>query len=154
MLLSLRVRPLHPPFIRSLSAVSSLPLRVAVVGSGPSGFYTCKYLLQNNGQESLRELVLIDRLPTPFGLVRYGVAPDHPEVRGAIVMLENPSSRMKHFFRCCRSRVNVPGKECGGRFCSCGGKSRRPLSFPWKPGGWGQRLQQRECTRKRAGQPH
>ena len=53
-------------------------LRVAVVGSGPSGFYSAKYLLRS---EEIAELVMVDRLPTPFGLVRFGVAPDHPEVK-------------------------------------------------------------------------
>lgn len=55
-------------------------LRVAIVGSGPSGFYTCKYLLQDKAEHAVAEVTVIDRLPTPFGLVRYGVAPDHPEV--------------------------------------------------------------------------
>jgi len=81
-------------------------LSVAIVGSGPSGFYTAKYLhlaIQraitaihnensdggnnnnnaNNILHSLKQLNIdmIDRLPTPFGLVRSGVAPDHPEVK-------------------------------------------------------------------------
>ena len=56
-------------------------IRVAVVGSGPSGFYSAKYLLRS---EEIAELVMVDRLPTPFGLVRFGVAPDHPEVKNVI----------------------------------------------------------------------
>ena len=57
--------------------------RVCVVGSGPSGFYTAKYLLDRaNKDEKLNVHVdMLERLPTPFGLVRYGVAPDHPEVK-------------------------------------------------------------------------
>jgi adrenodoxin-NADP+ reductase len=50
----------------------------AVVGSGPSGFYTAKYLLDIN--ESVR-VDIFEKLPTPYGLVRSGVAPDHPEVK-------------------------------------------------------------------------
>jgi ferredoxin--NADP+ reductase len=48
--------------------------RVAIVGAGPSGFYAADGLLR--GRPDLR-IDLIDRLPTPFGLVRSGVAPDH-----------------------------------------------------------------------------
>jgi ferredoxin--NADP+ reductase len=53
-------------------------LRVAIIGAGPAGFYTAEALLK------LHEAVdidLIERLPTPYGLVRYGVAPDHPEIK-------------------------------------------------------------------------
>lgn len=55
------------------------PLRVAVVGSGPSGMYAADALA---GQEQVPvEVDVIDRLPVPFGLVRYGVAPDHLSIR-------------------------------------------------------------------------
>jgi adrenodoxin-NADP+ reductase len=53
-------------------------LHVCVVGSGPSGFYTTKYLLKASPKISVD---LVDTLPTPYGLVRSGVAPDHPEVK-------------------------------------------------------------------------
>ena len=58
--------------------VSAVPLKVAVVGSGPAGFYTTKYLLKDFPGA---EVDVIERLPQPFGLVRSGVAPDHPEVK-------------------------------------------------------------------------
>ena len=48
--------------------------RVAIVGAGPSGFYAADGLLRG---DSTIKIDLIDRLPTPFGLVRAGVAPDH-----------------------------------------------------------------------------
>ena len=55
------------------------PLRVAVIGSGPSGMYAADALL---AQEDIPVSVdIIDKLPTPFGLVRYGVAPDHLSIR-------------------------------------------------------------------------
>lgn len=55
------------------------PLRVAVVGSGPSGLYAADAL---TAQEALPvEVDVIERLPVPFGLVRYGVAPDHLSIR-------------------------------------------------------------------------
>ena len=51
------------------------PLRVAIIGSGPAGFYTVSNFLKN--KELVVEFDMYDRLPTPFGLVRAGVAPDH-----------------------------------------------------------------------------
>ncbi|MGA1699803.1 MAG: FAD/NAD(P)-binding protein [Candidatus Nanopelagicales bacterium] len=55
------------------------PLRVAIVGSGPSGMYAADALLS---QEDVPVSVdIIDKLPSPFGLVRYGVAPDHLSIR-------------------------------------------------------------------------
>jgi len=58
--------------------MSDSPLRVAVVGSGPAGFYAAGALL---GGEAPVEVDLIERLPTPWGLVRLGVAPDHPKIK-------------------------------------------------------------------------
>ncbi len=58
------------------------PLRVAIVGAGPSGFYTAAALLAK--KELALSIDLIDRLPTPFGLVRYGVAPDHPKIKEVV----------------------------------------------------------------------
>jgi ferredoxin--NADP+ reductase len=54
------------------------PLRVAVVGSGPAGFYAAGALLE---AEIPVEVDMIERLPTPWGLVRLGVAPDHPKLK-------------------------------------------------------------------------
>jgi NADPH-dependent glutamate synthase beta subunit-like oxidoreductase len=55
------------------------PLRVAVVGAGPAGIYAADALTR---QDAVPVAVdLIDRLPTPYGLVRHGIAPDHPKMR-------------------------------------------------------------------------
>jgi ferredoxin/flavodoxin---NADP+ reductase len=54
------------------------PLRVAIVGSGPAGFYAAGALL---GADSPVEVDMFERLPTPWGLVRLGVAPDHPKLK-------------------------------------------------------------------------
>jgi len=54
-------------------------LRVAVVGAGPAGFYAAGALLAS--EDPPVEVDLIDRLPTPWGLVRLGVAPDHPNIK-------------------------------------------------------------------------
>jgi ferredoxin/flavodoxin---NADP+ reductase len=56
----------------------SAPLRVAVVGSGPAGFYAAGALLEADVPV---EVDMIERLPTPWGLVRLGVAPDHPKLK-------------------------------------------------------------------------
>ena len=51
-----------------------MTIKVAIIGSGPSGFYTADSLIKS-GEDV--EIDIIDRLPTPFGLIRGGVAPDH-----------------------------------------------------------------------------
>jgi ferredoxin/flavodoxin---NADP+ reductase len=62
--------------------------RAAVVGAGPSGFYTCAQLL-----DAGFEVDLIDLLPTPFGLVRAGVAPDHPKIKSVERMYTKTARR-------------------------------------------------------------
>ncbi len=60
------------------------PLRVAVVGSGPSGFYAAEALLTTEEHRPAPLTVKVDmfeHLPAPFGLVRYGVAPDHEKIK-------------------------------------------------------------------------
>jgi ferredoxin--NADP+ reductase len=54
-------------------------LRVAIVGAGPTGFYAADHLLRN--PEVVVEVDMFDRLPTPYGLVRLGVAPDHQKIK-------------------------------------------------------------------------
>ncbi len=55
------------------------PLRVAVIGAGPAGIYAAEALTRQDAVPVAVDLV--DRLPSPFGLVRYGIAPDHPKMR-------------------------------------------------------------------------
>jgi ferredoxin--NADP+ reductase len=66
------------------------PLRVAVVGSGPAGFYAAASLLASEGP--VVEVDMIERLPTPWGLVRLGVAPDHPELKAASRVFEKTAA--------------------------------------------------------------
>ncbi len=61
-------------------------LRVAIIGSGPSGFYAAGQLISALGDEV--EVDMYDRLPTPFGLVRAGVAPDHPKIKSVTRVYE------------------------------------------------------------------
>jgi len=61
------------------------PLRIAVVGAGPAGFYAAGQLLQ---AELPIHVDMFDRLPTPWGLVRLGVAPDHPRIKSVSRVFE------------------------------------------------------------------
>ena len=67
------------------------PLRVAIVGSGPAGFYAAEHLLKR--EDVAVEVDMFDRLPTPFGLVRAGVAPDHPKIKSVIRVYEKTAVR-------------------------------------------------------------
>ncbi len=60
------------------STTSSDQLRVAIIGCGPSGFFAADALTKANVPVKID---MFDRLPTPFGLVRFGVAPDHPKIK-------------------------------------------------------------------------
>ena len=62
------------------------PLRVAIVGSGPAGFYAAGQLL--SATEPAVVVDVFDRLPTPWGLVRFGVAPDHPKIKSVTRIYE------------------------------------------------------------------
>ena len=66
------------------------PLRVAIVGAGPAGIYAADILSKTELGVSID---LFERLPAPFGLVRYGVAPDHPRIKQIIVALHKVLER-------------------------------------------------------------
>lgn len=72
-----------------------LAARIAVVGSGPAGLFAAEELVRSEKADVAVDV--IDRLPTPYGLVRYGVAPDHPRIKAVIrgfeAILESPSVR-------------------------------------------------------------
>jgi len=65
------------------------PLRVAVVGAGPAGFYTADTLFK---QGIPVQVDLFEKLPAPFGLVRYGVAPDHQMIKNVIKVFEQTAA--------------------------------------------------------------
>ena len=60
------------------------PLRVAIVGAGPAGVYAADILTKS---ETPVDIDLLDRMPAPYGLIRYGVAPDHPRIKGIVSAL-------------------------------------------------------------------
>jgi ferredoxin/flavodoxin---NADP+ reductase len=66
------------------------PLRLAVVGAGPAGFYTVEHLFRQPGIAV--EVDLYDRLPTPYGLVRYGVAPDHEKIKNVTAVFDKTAA--------------------------------------------------------------
>jgi ferredoxin--NADP+ reductase len=69
----------------SVPGTEQNPLKVAIVGAGPSGFYAAEALLKSG---LVVRVDMIERLPAPFGLVRHGVAPDHPKLKEAIGVYE------------------------------------------------------------------
>ena len=70
------------------------PLRVAIVGSGPAGFYAAGQLLSST--DPVIRVDVFDRLMTPWGLVRFGVAPDHPKIKSVTRVFEK-TARMPGF---------------------------------------------------------
>jgi ferredoxin--NADP+ reductase len=73
------------------------PIRIAVIGSGPAGFYAAGHLLK--GGEQAIEVDMLERLPTPWGLVRSGVAPDHPKIKSVTRVYEKTAAhpRFRYF---------------------------------------------------------
>jgi ferredoxin/flavodoxin---NADP+ reductase len=78
---------------------SENPLRVAIVGSGPAGFYAAGHLLKSKSHPDLEVQVdIYDRLPTPWGLVRGGVAPDHPNIKAVSRVYEKTAAHPEFRF--------------------------------------------------------
>jgi ferredoxin--NADP+ reductase len=71
------------------------PLRVAIIGSGPSGFYAAEHLLR---QDFPVQVDMFERLPTPFGLVRGGVAPDHAKIKSVTKVYDRTAARPNFAF--------------------------------------------------------
>ncbi len=66
-------------------------MRVAIIGSGPAGFYAAEALLRRT--DTVVHVDMFDRLPTPFGLVRGGVAPDHQSIKAVARVFEKTAAR-------------------------------------------------------------
>jgi ferredoxin--NADP+ reductase len=86
------------------------PLQIAVIGSGPAGIYAAEALLKQGGPDV--RVDVIDRLPTPYGLVRYGVAPDHKSIKSIAKylqrVLESPGVR---FIGCVELGRDITSEE-------------------------------------------
>ena len=81
------------------SLATQRPLRVGVVGAGPAGIYFSDILLRELaaqgealGLGTQARIDIVEKLPVPYGLVRYGVAPDHPFVRMIVGALDKAAS--------------------------------------------------------------
>lgn len=72
------------------AGTAETPLRVAIIGAGPSGFYAAEQILRANEHA---QVDVFDRLPTPYGLVRGGVAPDHPKIKSVTRVYEKTASK-------------------------------------------------------------
>ncbi|XP_076654150.1 NADPH:adrenodoxin oxidoreductase, mitochondrial isoform X1 [Halictus rubicundus] len=89
--------------VRLFSTERAIP-KVCIVGAGPAGFYAAQQLLKTSGDVHVD---VLEKLPVPFGLVRFGVAPDHPEVKNVIHTFEKTASNPRFQFI---GNVNV-GKD-------------------------------------------
>jgi ferredoxin/flavodoxin---NADP+ reductase len=72
------------------------PIRIAVIGSGPAGFYAAGHLLKDSANRC--EVDMLERLPTPWGLVRSGVAPDHPKIKSVTRVYEKTAAHPRFRF--------------------------------------------------------
>src|SRR6188474_2905577 len=117
------------------------PYRVAVVGSGPAGFYAVGALLASD--EPRFEVDLIERLPTPWGLVRLGVAPDHPNIKAVSRAFEKTAAQPGfRFFGNVEVGRDVMHEELRRLYdavvYSVGAQTDRRLGIPGEdlPGSW------------------
>src|SRR5437867_10619973 len=116
-------------------------LRVAVVGSGPAGFYAADALL--GSQDPPIEVDMLERLPTPWGLVRLGVAPDHPKIKSVSRAFEKIAERPGfRFFGNVEIGKHVTNDDLLGVYdavvYTVGAQTDRRLGIPGEdlPGSW------------------
>jgi ferredoxin--NADP+ reductase len=117
-----------------------MSLRVAVVGSGPAGFYAAAALLASDLDV---EVDVLERLPTPWGLVRLGVAPDHPNIKAVSRAFEKTAAQPGfRFFGNVEVGRDVTHAELARLYdavlYSVGAQTDRPLGIPGEelPGSW------------------
>ena len=117
-----------------------MSFRVAVVGSGPAGFYAAAALLAS---ELEVEVDMIERLPTPWGLVRLGVAPDHPNIKAVSRAFERTAAQPGfRFFGNVEVGKDVSHAELARLYdavvYSVGAQTDRQLGIPGEdlPGSW------------------
>jgi ferredoxin--NADP+ reductase len=122
-------------------AAVETPLRVAVVGSGPAAFYAAGHLLAS--EDPTVGVDMIERLPTPWGLVRLGVAPDHPNLKTVSRAFEKIAQRPGfRFLGNVEVGRNVTHAELVSRYdavvYAVGSQTDRRLGIPGEdlPGSW------------------
>jgi ferredoxin/flavodoxin---NADP+ reductase len=109
------------------------PIRIAVVGSGPAGFYAAGHLLK--ATDGNIEVDMLERLPTPWGLVRSGVAPDHPKIKSVTRIYEKTAAHQRfRYFGNVTFGVHVSRDELLHHYhaivYATGSPSDRPLGIP------------------------
>jgi ferredoxin/flavodoxin---NADP+ reductase len=120
------------------------PLRVAIVGSGPSGFYAAGHLLKSKSHPDLNVQVdVYDRLPTPWGLVRGGVAPDHPNIKAVSRVYEKTAAHPEfRFFGNVEYGTQITHEDLHERYhaviYAVGAQTDRRMGIPGEdlPGSW------------------
>jgi ferredoxin--NADP+ reductase len=120
------------------------PLRVAIVGSGPSGFYAAGHLLKCKSHPDLCVQVdMFDRLPTPWGLVRGGVAPDHPNIKAVSRVYEKIAEHPEfRFYGNVELGRDLSHKDLTDRYhaviYAVGAQTDRRMGIPGEdlPGSW------------------
>jgi ferredoxin--NADP+ reductase len=120
------------------------PLRVAIVGSGPSGFYAAGHLLRPKSHpELVTQVDMYDRLPTPWGLVRGGVAPDHPNIKAVSRVYERTAAHPEfRFFGNVHYGTDVTHDDLLERYhaviYAVGAQTDRRMGIPGEdlPGSW------------------
>jgi ferredoxin/flavodoxin---NADP+ reductase len=111
------------------------------VGAGPAGFYAAGHLLKDS--EERIEVDMLERLPTPWGLVRSGVAPDHPKIKSVTRIYEKTAAHQRfRYFGNVELGVHVGREELLEHYhaivYATGSPSDRPLGIPGEqlPGSW------------------
>ncbi len=117
------------------------PVRIAVIGAGPAGFYAAGHLLKNSAGRV--EVDMIERLPTPWGLVRSGVAPDHPKIKSVTRIYEKTAAHPRfRWFGNVELGRHVSREELRAHYhaivYATGAPADRPLEIPGEelPGSW------------------
>jgi ferredoxin/flavodoxin---NADP+ reductase len=109
------------------------PLRIAVIGSGPAGFYAAGHLLADSSERF--DVDMFERLPTPWGLVRSGVAPDHPKIKSVTRIYERTAAHPRfRFFGNITFGEHVSREDLLGHYhaivYATGSPLDRPLGIP------------------------
>jgi ferredoxin/flavodoxin---NADP+ reductase len=109
------------------------PLRVAIVGAGPTGFYAADQLLRQEGL--VVEVDIFDRVPTPFGLVRAGVAPDHQKIKSVTAAFDKVASHPRvRFYGCVELGKHVSVEDLRAHyhqiFYATGAQTDRRMGIP------------------------